>query len=113
MWRSAARAWISALWPSVRTTAFRCGFIAPICSMCALTISSEEIRPDLIALASQVAEAPITFRRRRRLLATSDDVARLDVEYLDPRAHQLLELGGTAQGPMAESREADLHVQGH
>ena len=31
--------------PSVRTTAFRCGFIAPICSMCALTISSDEMLP--------------------------------------------------------------------
>src|ERR1700730_6161536 len=79
IWRSAARAWINALWPSVRTTALRCGLIAPICSMCALTISSDEIRPVLMAFAIQAAEAPITFLRRR-LLATSDDVAGLDVE---------------------------------
>src|SRR2546428_9813085 len=106
MWRSAARAWISALWPSVRTTAFRCGFIAPICSMCALRISSEEIRPDRIAFASQTADAPITFRRRRRLFAMSDDVARLDVEYLDSRADQLLQLRGSAD----EGRErAEVH----
>ncbi len=52
--------------------------------MCALTISSDEIRPDLMAFAIHVAEAPITFLRRRRLFATSDDVAGLDVEDLHP-----------------------------
>ena len=58
--------------------------------MCALTTSSEEIRPDLIAFAIQVAEAPITFLLRRRFLAMSDHVAGLDVQHLHPRADQLL-----------------------
>ncbi len=99
MWRSAARAWMSALCPSVRTTAFRCGLIAPICSMCALTISSDEIRPDRMAFAIHVAEAPITFRRRRRLFATSDDVAGLGASDFP--------------GSVAHPREADLGVQRH
>ena len=59
--------------------------------MCALTISSEEMRPLLIALAIQAAEAPITFLLRRLLFGMSDHVARFDVEHLDPRADQLLE----------------------
>lgn len=59
--------------------------------MWALTTSSDEIRPDLIAFAIQVAEAPMTLILRRRLFATSDRVARLDVENLDSRADQLLD----------------------
>jgi hypothetical protein len=59
--------------------------------MCALTISSDEIRPVRMAFAIQVAEAPITFVRRRRRVATSDHVAGLDVEDLDTRAHELLQ----------------------
>src|ERR1700692_372075 len=107
MWRSAARAWMSALWPSVRTTAFKCGFIAPICSMWALTISSDDIRPDLIAFAIHVAEAPMTFLLRR-LLATSDDVAGLDVEHLHPRADELLERARPA-GQRGEGAEVHWH----
>src|SRR5665213_4064654 len=41
--------------------------------MWALTTSSEVIRPDLMAFAIQVADAPITFLRRRFLLGISDD----------------------------------------
>src|SRR6202035_1569683 len=93
---------------SVRTTAFRCGFIAPICSMWALTTSSEEIRPDLIAFAIQVAEAPMTLLLRRRLFATSDRVARLDIENFDSRTDQLLEVGWAA-----DQRRERAEVHGH
>jgi hypothetical protein len=51
--------------------------------MWALTISSEDIRPDLIAFAIHVAEAPMTFLRRR-LLATSDGIAGFDVQHFHP-----------------------------
>src|ERR1700680_1284797 len=93
-WRSAARACTNALWPSVRTTAFSLGFTAPICSRCALTTSSEETRPVRMALASHVAEAPMTFLRRRDFLlgGTSDHVARFDVEHLDAGSDQPLQL---------------------
>ena len=59
--------------------------------MCALTTSSDEIRPVLMAFANHVAEAPITFFLRLRFLAISDHVAGFDVEHLHPRADQLLE----------------------
>ena len=58
--------------------------------MWALTTSSDEMRPDLIAFAIHEADAPMTFRLRRRLLAMSDHVAGLDVEHLHTRADQLL-----------------------
>src|SRR4029077_1302582 len=64
--------------------------------MCALTISSDDIRPDRIAFAIHVADAPMTFLRRRRFLGISDRVAGLDVENLYPRADQLLQSGGPA-----------------
>src|ERR1700687_2568069 len=108
-WRSAARACTNALWPSVRTTAFSLGLTAPICSRCALTTSSEETRPVRIALASHVAEAPMTFLRRRDLLlGISDHVAGFDVEHLDAGSDQALQVCRAAR-QRRESAEADRH----
>src|SRR6266576_4596973 len=59
------------------------------------------MRPDLMAFAIQVADAPITFLLRRRLFAISDPVAGFPFGASD------------LPGPVAKPRKADLSVQRH